>query len=228
MKPLKKFTLIELLVVIAIIAILASMLLPALNKARGVARSASCKNNLKQVGLMLSLYKNDYDDYHPACITSVGSHNTTWFVKLVHYIDPSYSYSNNSKAGEILICPAGAPEYYGSSYYSTNREALHTTMIPGRGGFCYRDEESTYATTPMRATVLKQPSKTGIIHGDAYVNNAKGYAAAAALWWWENNLKLLKWHHPGNIVNTLYADGHVSQSPYIANFFDSYHVCNNY
>ena len=84
------FTLIELLIVIAIVSILAAMLLPALNKAREKAWQVTCMSNLKQIGLVLMVYWNDYDGF---CIKPYESSDGVWWIprlynsNYIHYLN---------------------------------------------------------------------------------------------------------------------------------------------
>ena len=82
---LYQFTLIELLIVIAIIAILAGMLLPALNSARSKARSIQCLNNLKGIGTALSQYTTDYNGYGPKHNANIGT-GGKWEDMLLPYV----------------------------------------------------------------------------------------------------------------------------------------------
>ena len=210
-KIAKAFTLIELLVVIAIIAILAAILFPVFARARENARRSSCQSNLKQMGLGILQYTQDYDETMPKGRSWVTATTyVSWQSAVQPYVKSTQLFKcpSNTSTGSITSAGIPVPQSYvavggNDNISSSSPEQGMITRWGGRVAFAHSTAGNPTAVPPTTLSQFETPATTIMVgehesraEPEYFVNGT----VAANAFDFTNHL---------GTTNFLFADGHV-------------------
>lgn len=197
------FTLIELLVVMSIIALLISILLPALNGARDAARATACLSNLHQIGIGVHLYASDNDETLPTSFDhTVNPRYARWFSMI--------KVSDVDREQTVLVCPSNERRWGGSDRFPGGGVEWH-----GNYAWNMNVGNATNSTTPpafahpyWRLAEIHRPTQVGMV-SDAGGQSTPYTGSRCTYWFSATNYptQLEQVHVKGAGVNLLYVAG---------------------